>query len=69
MEESLLELAGGPRAFGIDFTAFLQPGLGETDPHAAKQAQGKRGLGLADPALIFSQGYVQRVMPTALRQE
>ena len=39
MEEAFLELAGGGPAAGIDFTAFLQPDLCETDHYPAEQAQ------------------------------
>ena len=46
MEEALLELTSGGAAAGIDFAAFLQPGLRETYHYPAKQAQGKGGLGL-----------------------
>ena len=41
MQEALLELTGSGPAAGIDFTAFLQPDLGETDHDPAEQAQGK----------------------------
>ena len=66
VEESLLELAGGHPAAGIDFAAFLQPDLGEADHHPAKQAQRKGGPGVANPAVIFPQRDVQRVMQAAL---
>ena len=61
-----MELAGGHPAAGIDSAAFLQPNLGETDHHPAKQAQGKSGLGVADPAVVFAEGDVQSVMQAAL---
>ena len=62
MAEALLELASSGPAAGIDFTAFLQPDLGETDHYPAEQAQGKGRLGVVDPALIFPQRHVQGVM-------
>lgn len=61
-----MELAGGHSAAGLDFTALLQPGLCETDHHPAKQTQRKSGLGVADPAVIFAQSYIQSVMQAAL---
>ena len=66
VEEALLELARGGPTPGIDFTAFLQPDLGETDRHPAKQAERKSGLGVAHPALILAQSDVQSVMQAAL---
>ena len=66
MEEALLELASGGPAAGIEFATFLQPDLCETDHYPAEQAQGKGRLGVADPALIFTQCHVQRVMQAAL---
>ena len=66
MEELLLELAGGHSAAGIGFAALLQPDLRETDHPAAKQAQGKSRLGVADPAVIFAQSDVQSAMQAAL---
>jgi len=66
VEESLLELANGHPAAGIDFAALLQPNLCETDHHAAEQAQRKSGLGVADPAVVFAQGDVQSMMQAAL---
>ena len=66
MEEALLELAGGGPAAGIDFTAFLQPDLCETDHDPAEQAQRKGRLGVVDPAVIFTQRHVQSVMQAAL---
>ncbi len=66
MEEAFLELAGGGPAARIEFTAFLQPDLCETDHDPAEQAQGKGRLGVADPALIFTQRDVQGVMQAAL---
>ena len=61
-----MELAGGGPAAGIDFTAFLQPDLCETDHYPAEQAQGKGRLRVVDPAVIFAQGHVQGVMQAAL---
>ena len=61
-----MELAGGGPAAGIEFTTFLQPDLCETDHHPAEQAQGKGRLGVADPAVIFTQRHVQGVMQAAL---
>jgi hypothetical protein len=66
MEESFLELAGGRPAARIDFAALLQPSLREAHHHPAEQAQGKSRLGVADPAVIFAQRDVQRMMQTAL---
>jgi len=66
VKESLLELAGGHPAAGIDFAAFLQPDLCETDCDPAKQAQCKSSLGVADPAVVFAQSDVQSVMQAAL---
>ena len=66
MEESFLELAGGGPTAGIEFAAFLQPDLCETDHYPAEQAQGEGRLGVADPALIFTQRHVQGVMQAAL---
>jgi len=66
VEESFLELAGGGPAARVDFAAFLQPGLRETDRHPAEHAQGKGRLGVVDPAVIFPQRDVQRVMQAAL---
>ena len=57
-----MELAGGGPAARVDFAAFLQPGLRETDRHPAEQAQGKGRLGVVDPAVIFPQRDVQSVM-------
>jgi len=62
VEEAFLELAGGGPAAGIDFTAFLQPDLCETDHYPAEQAQGKGRLRVVDPAVIFAQGHIQGVM-------
>jgi hypothetical protein len=64
-EEAFLELACGGTAAWIEFTAFLQPGLSEADDDPAKEAQGKGGFGIANPAVIFSEGYVQSVMQAA----
>jgi len=61
-----LELAGGGPAAGIEFAAFLQPDLCETNHYPAEQAQGKGRLEVADPALIFTQRHVQGVMQAAL---
>ena len=61
-----MELAGGGPAAGIDFPAFLQPDLCETDHYPAEQAQGKGRLRVVDPAVIFAQGHVQGVMQAAL---
>ena len=66
MQEALLELASGGPAAGIEFAAFLQPDLCETNHYPAEQAQGKGRLGVADPALIFTQRHVQSVMQAAL---
>ena len=66
MEESFLELAGGGPAARVDFAAFLQPCLCESDRRPAEQAQGKGGLGVVDPAVIFTQRDVQSVMQAAL---
>ena len=61
-----MELAGGGPTAGIEFAAFLQPDLCETNHYPAEQAQGKGRLGVADPALIFTQRHVQSVMQAAL---
>ena len=61
-----MELASGGPAAGIDRTTFLQPDLGETDHDPPEQAQRKGRLGVADAALIFTQGHVQGVMQAAL---
>lgn len=61
-----MELAGGGATARIDFTAFRQPGLRETDRHPAEHAQRKGGLGVVDPAVIFAQRDVQSVMQAAL---
>lgn len=61
-----MELAGGGPTAGIEFAAFLQPDLCETNHYPAEQAQGEGGLGIADPALIFTQRDVQGVMQAAL---
>ena len=66
MEESFLELAGGGPAARVDFAAFFQPGLRETDRRPAEHAQGKGRLGVVDPAVIFTQRDVQSVMQAAL---
>jgi hypothetical protein len=66
VREAFLELAGGGPTAGIDFAAFLQPDLRETNHYPAEQAQGKRRLGVTDPALIFTQRHVQSVMQAAL---
>ena len=66
MQEAFLELAGGGPTAGIEFAAFLQPDLCETNHYPAEQAQGKGRLGVADPALIFTQRHVQSVMQAAL---
>jgi len=66
VQEAFLELAGGGPAAGIEFAAFLQPDLCETDHYSAEQAQGKGRLRVADPALIFTQRHVQSVMQAAL---
>ena len=66
MEEAFLELAGGGPAAGIDFPAFLQPDLCEADHYPAEQTQCKSRLGVADPAVIFTQRHVQGVMQPAL---
>lgn len=66
MEEALLELASGGSAAGIDFTAFLQPDLCETDHDPAEQAQRIGRLGVVDSALVLTQRHVQRVMQAAL---
>ena len=57
-----MELASSGPAARIDFTAFLQPDLCETDHYPAKQAQGKGRLRVVDTALIFTQRHVQGVM-------
>ena len=64
--EPLLELAGGGAAARIEFAAGRQPRLRATDHDPAKQAQGQGGLGVAHPAVILAQGYVQRVVQTTL---
>ena len=61
-----MELAGGGTAARIDFAAFLQPDLCETDRHPAEHAQRKGRLGVVDPAVIFTQRDVQGVMQAAL---
>ena len=61
--EALLELAGGGPAAGIDFTAFLQPDLCETDHDSAEQAQRKGCLGVSDPAVIFTQRLTSSMTP------
>jgi len=61
-----LELAGGGTAARIDFAAFLQPGLCETDRYPAEHAQCKGRLGVVDPAVILPQRDVQSVMQAAL---
>ena len=66
VEETFLELAGGGPAAGINFTAFLQPDLGEADHHPAQQAQRKGRLGVAHPAVILAQGYIQGMVQAAL---
>ena len=66
MQEAFLELAGGGPAAGLELAAFLQPSLCETNHYPAEQAQGKGRLGVADPALIFTQRHVQGVMQAAL---
>jgi hypothetical protein len=59
MEEALLELGGGRAGAGIDFAALLQPSLREAYHYPTEQAQGKRRLGVADPAVVFAQSDVQ----------
>ena len=66
MQEAFLELAGGGPTLGIEFAAFLQPDLCKTNHYPAEQTQGKGRLGVADPALIFTQRHVQGVMQAAL---
>ena len=66
VKEAFLELASGGPAAGIDFTAFLEPDLCETDHHPAEQAQCKGRLGVVDAAVIFTQRDVQGVMQAAL---
>src|ERR1017187_8433988 len=66
VQEAFLELAGGGPAAGIDFTAFPQPDLCETDHDPAEQAQRKGRPGVVDPAAIFTQRHVQSVMQAAL---
>lgn len=39
--------------------------MGEAYHYPAKQAQGKGRLGIAHPTVIFTQGYVQRVVQAA----
>jgi hypothetical protein len=66
VREAFLELAGGGPTARIEFAAFLQPDLCETNHYPAQQAQGKGRLGVTDPALIFTQRHVQGVMQAAL---
>ena len=65
MEKAFLELARGHAAAGLAFAARVYPDLCETDDHAAKEAQGESGLGVADPTVVLAQGHVQRVMQAA----
>jgi len=66
VKEAFLELAGGGPTAGIEFAAFRQPDLCETNHYPAEQAQSKGRWGVADPALIFPQRHVQGVMQAAL---
>src|SRR5208282_3820099 len=65
MEEALLELAGSRPAARIDFAAFFQPSLREAHDYPTEQAQGKGRRRVADPALIFAQSDIERVVETA----
>ena len=64
-EKALLESACGSAAARVEFTAFIQPSLREAYDYPAKEAQGKGRLGMANPTVIFAQGYVQRVVQAA----
>ena len=64
-DKALLESAGSSAAARVEFTAFLQPSLREAYDYPAKEAQGKGRLGMANPTVIFAQGYVQRVVQAA----
>ena len=66
VEESLLELASGRPAAWLDFAALHQPDLREAHHHSAEQAQDKGRRRVADPAVIFAQADVQRVVQAAL---
>ena len=60
-----MELACSSAAARVKFTAIFQPSLREANYYPAKQAQGKGRLGIADPTVIFAQGYVQSVVQAA----
>lgn len=61
-----MEFAGSDAAVRLEFTALVNPNLGEADYHAAKQTQRKSRPGVADPTVVFAQGHVQSVMEAAL---
>ena len=61
-----MEFAGGDAAARLEFTALVNPDLGETDHHSAEQTQRKSRPGVADPTVVFAQGHVQSVMEAAL---
>ena len=54
-----MELAGGGTAARIDFAAFLQSGLCETDRRPADHAQRKGRLGVVDPLEFEKAGRIQ----------
>jgi len=62
--ELFLKVAGSGARF--DFSGLGDPGERKADDHPAKQTQEQRGVGVANPALIFLQGDIQSLMEPAL---